>query len=277
MSSTNGAGSSRSVSIEQVEALLRSLAGVAGARIGTGPEGEVEWIEIQTDGKTPPHQLARDVQSALLASFGLLIEVGAIRFVGIEERPAPTQGQGVPRRQETPRSPDTPEAEPTRPATRATATHDAARAGPDRHEQHPAALTLVDQPTVERLLQNRIRCRVELSCNGKTATGEAELLAGDDAAYIGTARAVLAALRGLDPQYAAAIDLEGAREVPLAGRRYVMVGIRTVKLRSVQYLAGAAPISEFVAEAAAVATLQAVRQWTAGWTPAAGANLAPNR
>lgn len=284
MSSTNGTGASRSVSVEQAEALLRSLAGVIAARIDSGPEGDVERIEIKADDATPPHQLVRNIQSALLATFGLLVEVNAIEVVeieseiGREEPPAeagatanpeqpgssPNSPPIIPETSDSPRGNATP-AEQARKVNAPRGHSMGGTAADDSYsgDHYPVRLDLIDQPSIDRLLQNRIKCRVEIAFNGATAIGQAEVLGGADAVLVGTARAVIAALRTVDPENAAVVELEGAREVQLAGQRYIIVGIRALELREVRYLAGAAVILESAAEAAALAAIEAVRQWIA--------------
>jgi hypothetical protein len=265
MSSTNGAGASRSVSIEQAEALLRSLTGVAAARIMSGPQGKVMGVQIQASDELPPHQIARNVQSALLARFGLLIDSGLIEFVD----------QSPPEEREISTEPTAPGGREPRVAGVAVDGGVVGGGGIGRGVVDGGAPVLsnpppevsgpelVERPTVERLRPNRIRCRVVIGLAGAHVAGEAELLDGRDAALSVTARAVLDACRNADPDGAGSMELEGIRTVELAGRGYVLAGVRAVEPRNVQYLAGAAAIDAAAEEAAALATLQAVRQWKA--------------
>jgi hypothetical protein len=126
-----------------------------------------------------------------------------------------------------------------------------------------SGLDLVERPTIERLRPNRIRCRVLIEFNGAVMEGEAELLDGRGAALNVTARAVLDACRNADPALSGSIELDGIRTVELAGRDYILAGVRAAEPRNVQYLAGAAAIDSAAEEAAALATLQAIRQWKA--------------
>lgn len=243
MSSTNGAGASRSVSIEQAEALLRSLTGVAAARVMSGPQGKVAGVQIQASDELPPHQIARNVQSALLARFGLLLDSGLIEFVSQIPSAAPAASGGPVLSGDSEPAGEGPGASPTAALT----------PGPD----------LIERPTIERLRPNRIRCRVELEFGDKVVAGEAEMLDRGDAGLSVTARAVLDACRNADPGSAGSMELEGIQSVELAGRSYILAGVRAVEPRNVHYLAGAAPSEAAPEEAAALATLQAVRQWIA--------------
>ena len=60
--------------IERAEALLNSLRGVVSARVVARPGGVIEEIHLLTDGDVPAKQSVRNVESALLAHFGLKID-----------------------------------------------------------------------------------------------------------------------------------------------------------------------------------------------------------
>ena len=61
-------------SIEGAEALLNSLKGVVSARIVARPGGVIEEIHVLTEGEVQAKQTVRNVESALLAHFGLEID-----------------------------------------------------------------------------------------------------------------------------------------------------------------------------------------------------------
>ena len=60
--------------IERAEALLNSLRGVVSARVVARPGGIIEEIHLLTKGDLPAKQSVRNVESALLAHFGLKID-----------------------------------------------------------------------------------------------------------------------------------------------------------------------------------------------------------
>ena len=60
--------------IERAEALLNSLRGVLSARVVARPGGVIEEIHLLTEGDVPAKQSVRNVESALLAHFGLKID-----------------------------------------------------------------------------------------------------------------------------------------------------------------------------------------------------------
>ena len=61
-------------SIEAAEVLLNSLKGVVSARVMARPEGEIEEVHLLTMGDVSPKQSVRNVESALLARFGVKID-----------------------------------------------------------------------------------------------------------------------------------------------------------------------------------------------------------
>ena len=61
-------------SIEEAEALLNSLKGVVSARVAARAGGEIEEVHLLTLGDVSPKQSVRNVESALLARFGMKID-----------------------------------------------------------------------------------------------------------------------------------------------------------------------------------------------------------
>jgi hypothetical protein len=61
-------------SIEEAELLINSLRGVVSARVVARPGGVIEEIHLLTEGEVPAKQSVRNVESALLAHFGLKID-----------------------------------------------------------------------------------------------------------------------------------------------------------------------------------------------------------
>lgn len=251
MSSTNGAGAGRSVSIDQAEALLRSLAGVRAVKVSGGPDGKTLRIRLETDGSVSPQQLARNAQSALLARFGLLIDTRTIEIVTTQTDRS-TEPSGPTALDSPLKASDTGEV-----------TEQADQQG--AREVVPAArwsrCELLDRPILERLQQHRVRCRIELGLGRRVVQGEAELLDGADASLNAAARAVLSAFRSACPESVAQIELDGVRNIELAGRNYILVGVRAVELRAIHHLAGATVVQDSGEEAAALAAISAVEQW----------------
>ena len=80
--STNGRAAANRSLPKTAEELLRSLVGVADARVHLAPDGSLDFIHIVADTNAPPPQLANDVSSALIAAFGVAVGVERIRVGG---------------------------------------------------------------------------------------------------------------------------------------------------------------------------------------------------
>jgi len=76
----SGAGASRSIA-QRAEALLRSLVGISQAEVHIRPTGGVERIRVVADGGLSNGQIVQNVRSALLATFGVLVQPAQIEFV----------------------------------------------------------------------------------------------------------------------------------------------------------------------------------------------------
>lgn len=66
--------SAQKVSAADIESVIRSLTTVQSARVVLGKTGDIEEIHVLTDASRAPKQLVRDVESALMAEFGLELD-----------------------------------------------------------------------------------------------------------------------------------------------------------------------------------------------------------
>lgn len=62
------------VSAADIESVIRSLTSVHSARVVKGKTDEIDEIHVLTDSSRPPKQLVRDVESALMAEFGIELD-----------------------------------------------------------------------------------------------------------------------------------------------------------------------------------------------------------
>ncbi len=65
-----------------IEALLSILADVEAVRVGLTPAGEIERIQVLAEGAIPPLELKRRIRSALLAAYGLDVDLRLISVAG---------------------------------------------------------------------------------------------------------------------------------------------------------------------------------------------------
>lgn len=246
MSSENGFAADPESSVEQAETLLRSLTGVLLARVLTDDHGRIRDIHVLIDDiDFAPGQIARNVQSALLARFGTLVDLDRIR---VDVMPAGTRNGSASHPAE-PREPAQP------PAPHETTHPTGERTAPAPHAAPPR----LDTVEVERNHAQRVRCRLWLTWADRRLAGAAEALDGPGARFEVAARAAVAALNDADS--APPLELEGVRVADIAGRAYATVALRAYVGRHIHYLAGAAPVEHSPEDAAASATLQAAGPW----------------
>lgn len=228
MTSTNGSAHRRSVPVEDVEALLCSLEGVRAASVRAHPNGSIGTISIVAGAETElsPRQIARNVQSALLARHGLLIDH---RIVSVQPHPADSPAESAPRVDDS----------------------------VERTASGIAPTARIQSLELERLHPHRLRCRLTLALPDGARTGEAEQLDHPDARIEVAARAALAAITAADESNERALELEGVQRVTLAGSDYVIAAVRIAAGRTTRRVAGAAPVEDLAEDAAVLAVIQA--------------------
>ena len=240
MSATNGSAARRSLPIEQAEALICSLAGVVTARILTGDRDDGLEVYVVADDQVPHRQVARNIQSALLAHLGVRVDSQRISIASAH-RPG---ANGKP---EAPIG----AAEPAYGAA-----GDASAPQPDDRPR-----LRLDGLCIERAHPHRLRCRLAMACGDAVHQGEAEVIDGPGAPLEAAARAALDAWRQISDDAAPAIELDGVRLVEIAGRPYVVAALRARDLRSTHYPSGAAAALDSMEVAAALAVIHAVEPW----------------
>jgi hypothetical protein len=84
--------------LQDAEALLRSLVGVAAVRIVCGPNGAMHEVVVVPESESPGRQVVRNVTSALMARFGVDLHPDAITIAApaadtVDHRNADPQGR----------------------------------------------------------------------------------------------------------------------------------------------------------------------------------------
>lgn len=261
---------------QQAEALIRTLSGVLMARVIADENDRIQEVHAIVDDSETPGQFARNIQSALLAQFGALVELEKI-FIN----PAPSGLRNGARRHGAGAAASAPvdavvsvgahtypEGSSGSPDAASYGAKSYAAAAPEGMSHAPTSLDLtvsrsqlpgaapsVGMLEIERARTHRVRCRLSIQWENSSFYGTAEVVDGPGAPVEAAARATIAALNGSGR--APLLALEGIRTTEIAGRRYATVAVRTHFGRSVRYLAGAAAIEHSAEDAAADATLQA--------------------
>ena len=266
-----------SLSNNEAERLLASLAGVVSAHVVTDAAGRIVEIHILSAAELHPKQVVRNVESALSAGLGIeidrrVVSVAQIRTPGGEagsnghgrsaarqgppgtgddddapsssSQPAPRQPNGRP--SATPR----PDSAPSAGAGTSPAPSAAGREAPRLEYVRFQAKRDAERCTCEVTLRDGDREVVGSGAGPDTAAGRSEA----------AARAVLAAIEKARPQLR--LELEGAVISASRGRSFLIVSARALMDRMTVPLAGAAPLARSPEEAGILAALQATNRWS---------------
>ena len=219
--------------LRRIEKLLLSLEGVGSLKIVPDGHGGIEEIHVLSSSSLGPKQIVRNIESALLAEFGLQIDH---RKISIARVTAP----------EIPAAP-------------------LAAASP---AEAPAASPVVSSDRrfvlgnihIERAAGQKVTCRVDLAHDDSVFTGEAE---GPD---FEKARMEVAATAALEAAQQAtgdkvSLSLQGIDSVGAFGQSFVLAAVNGTVRRESESLAGVVRVRESVEEAAVLACLQAINRW----------------
>lgn len=250
-----------SLSHNEAERLLASLAGVLSAHVVTDAVGRIVEIHILSAAEVHPKQVVRNVESALSAGLGIeidrrVVSVAQVRTAGTEgsvngrqAAAAVKQASGV--------SDDAAAAQP------------AAVNGAAREDHAGDGGRSVPQPDDARLQYVRFQSRRDAErcgCEVVLRDGDREIVgkgSGPDTAAgrsEAAARAVLDAIE--QARGNVRLQLEGAVISASRGRSYVIVSAHAVLDRGTVPLAGAAPLARSPEEAGILAALQATNRWS---------------
>jgi hypothetical protein len=229
---------------QEIERLLRSLEGIASASVSSDVYGRVVAIHILALPAFHPKQVVRNVESAMSAGLGIVVDRRVISVAQMQDSaPDAPPWNGVPspgrhngEHRDTARSPLA--AEPDRPRGRLVFMSYDART----------------QPNHEMLCRVTVRHDKEQFTG--TATGSSTTLGRAQAA----ARALFSAItegRELDN-----FVLDDVALVQSLGRSFILVSAHAQDGRELQPLTGVALLTRAPEEAAILASLQAVNRWT---------------
>src|SRR5579864_6931969 len=73
------------VAIEDIESALSRIPSVTAARVVTGAAGRIAEVHVLARRDRAPKQLVRDVQSVVLASFGLELDYRTVSVVQLDD------------------------------------------------------------------------------------------------------------------------------------------------------------------------------------------------
>jgi hypothetical protein len=224
----------------EVERLLCSLAGVVSARVVANPLGRLDEIHILASPLFAPKQIVRNVESALSAGLGIVIDrrivsVAQIRRDALE--PA---------------------------MTLATVTDEEVREKtPVLAEAPPSPRLVFVRFDARSRTNSEAECRVTIRRDSAEYTGSGYGAGTTHGRALAGARAAFAAIASACEREE--LGLESAIPVEANGKSFVLVAARALEGRNTVALTGVAPLDRSPEEAAILASLQATNRWT-GWT-----------
>jgi len=220
--------------LTEVEELLASLPGVISARVVETEGGGVGDVHVLTGAEVPPKQTVRNVESALLAHFGVRIDH---RKISVATTTDAARARAV----------------------RAAAPAPAPAPAPPEFERRRVYFDDIET----RRSSRGMSCRVTLRKGDGRFEGEAESVEGSRARPEEVAASAAMAALGRAEGSALALSLEGAQVVSAFGREFVFVGVTARVGRGASLLAGSCEVRESLDEAAALAVLDATNRWVA--------------
>ncbi len=215
--------------IERAESLLNSLRGVVSARVVARPGGVIEEIHLLTEGDVPAKQSVRNVESALLAHFGLKIDHRKVSVAQKEDEQAAAL---------------------------------TALRGFGGRSAEGRFLFVTHRVNAEKA--HRVRVAVTVEWGGEQYEGEASGADLPRARLEATLRAIERAIIALLGEGEVALSVDGVKPVEAFDGQFVLVGIHAIHGRSITALAGAAAVEDTADRAVIMGTLQAADRWVRG-------------
>lgn len=216
--------------LRRVERLLRSVEGVDSLKIVPDGQGAIDEIHVLSSSGLGAKQIVRNIESALLAQFGLQIDHRKISIAHVREQDLPL---------------DAPAAEPE----------------PEPEPIQPRRIVLRGFH-LDRRAGERVLCRVQLGDEEKSYEGQAQ---GPDYAKARLEVAAQAVLNALSKatEGASTFGVEGVSQIDLFNKRLVVAIVHAAAGRATLSLPGIAEVRDSVEEAVVLACLNATNRWIA--------------
>ena len=219
--------------LKRIEKLLVALEGVGSLKIVPDGHGGIDEIHVLSASTLGPKQIVRNIESALLAEFGLQVDHRKISIARV-------------------RGPEISRALEEQSATAVAAAEQAAA---------PRERRLVLKGLhIERTAGQRMTCRVEIDNEGSVMTGEAEGPDFEKGRLDVAAAALLEALQQCCGEEIH-LSLQGISKLDSLGRSFIVSIVGASEGRRGITLAGIAHITDSPEEAAVLSCLQATNRW----------------
>jgi len=218
--------------LQRAEELIASLQDVVSVRITATDSGSVDAIHVLVTGDTPPKQIVRNIESALMAQLGLRVDHRKISIAATSQRPTPQHTSAV--------APPVTVIEPS---------------------------TVMGRPVYFEDVEVRgsrtrgVTCKVTLRVGSEQFSGEAEEGMQSDRSRVDVAaRAALLAL-GMAGPVAGVFSLEGVRVMTAFDREFVFAAVMARHGREQILLTGSCEVRDSAETAAVLAVLDATNRW----------------
>jgi len=219
--------------LKRIEKLLIALEGVGSLKIVPDGHGGIDEIHVLSSSSLGPKQIVRNIESALLAEFGLQIDHRKISIARVRD----PEISRVIEEQTTPAAPAV-----------------------EQVAEHKERRLVLKGLHIERTAGQRMTCRVEIENDGEILTGEAEGPDFEKGRLDVAAAALLEALQQCCDQEIH-LSLQGISRLDSLGRSFVVSIVGAAEGRRGVTLAGIAHITDSPEEAAVLSCLQATNRW----------------
>ncbi len=230
--------------LRRIEKLLVELEGVGSLKIVPDGHGGIDEVHVLSSSSLSPKQIVRNIESALLAEFGLQIDH---RKISIAQTRAPEISPAQALQEEE-----------------ALKAEEAAAAGAGVPGLAPVTRapirTVLRDVHIERMAGREFSCRVEIEREGENYIGEAEGPDFERSRMEVSAAACLDALQ-MSAAEEVHLSLQGVSQLQSLGRTFVVVVVGAAVGRDAQTLSGNATVNDSVEEAAVLACLMATNRW----------------
>jgi hypothetical protein len=216
--------------LRRVERLLRAVEGIDSLKIVPDGLGAIDEIHVLSSPDLGAKQIVRNIESALLAQFGLQIDHRKISIAHVRKQDLPAAV--------------TPEPE------------------PEPEPKVEARRIILRGFHVDRRAGEHVLCRVRLGDNDQTYEGQAQ---GPDYARARLEVAAQAVLNALSraTEGASTFGVEGVSQTDVLGRRFIVALVHASAGRATLSLPGIAEVRDSVEEAVVLACLNATNRWMA--------------
>jgi len=219
--------------LKRIEKLLVALEGVGSLKIVPDGHGGIDEIHVLSSSSLGPKQIVRNIESALLAEFGLQIDHRKISIARVRD---PEISRAI--------------EEQVAPAALAV----------EQVAEHKERRLVLKGLHIERTAGQRMTCRVEIENDGEILTGEAEGPDFEKGRLDVAAAALLEALQQCCDEEIH-LSLQGISRLDSLGRSFVVSIVGAAEGRRGVTLAGIAHITDSPEEAAVLSCLQATNRW----------------